>query len=140
MFIVIRTINRKTHTAHLAGEDATGIRSNHIGDIICVLPDDHKFSGNERTQFAVIKVSVPPPFDEDIIAAQLLESTEVRPRKIRFSRSEFNANFNASDQAKMDRAFDRNDHVAQDDIPEYNWGQFKQLFRDKDLNSVIEVK
>ena len=156
MYIVIRTINRKTHSAHLAGQDATGIRSNHIGDIICCLPDTHKFSGNERTHFAVIKVVLPPPFDEENIIEQLLATTEetvaydeetqepmkgtLRPRKIKFSRSEFNSHFNASDQAKMDRAFDRADHVAQEDIPEFNWGQFKQLFKDKDLNAVIEVK
>ena len=67
--LLIRTTNRLTEAARLAGQDETGPLSNHVGDVIEIRQNNHDHSNVELREFAVIRV---PNFPSDAAARAML--------------------------------------------------------------------
>jgi hypothetical protein len=154
--LAFRITARTTSVTDTFGEDETGIGADHIGDPVIVMSFDHQWSAKERTKLGIVKVTNVPDAKAQIIKQRLEEESLIakvtdnlgggwvlisgfgyllrRPRRFRVDKALALAEF-PSATTIINRLFDTEDEVAQEDIPTLSWTKFKTVLVDKSSDS-----
>ena len=133
-------------------EDETGISANHVGDVVAVVAADHEWSARERTAFGIVKVTGIPDGVMAYVMNRLVEEGWLakvketlpggwaivsnvgyrlrRPKRFRVSKVLCLAKWPAL-EVKINKLFDPEFEVPQDQIPSLPWSGFRQVLVDK---------